>query len=747
MITPMVENPDDTEHALDILRDAIDALSEGFALYDEDRRLVMFNQRYADMNHAVADLLKPGLDWEILMRETARRGIYADAIGCENEWVSARLADGETFVQGYELTETSGKSFLVSINPTKTGGFVVTREDITDRKQVEAAERDVDLLIRTVLDASAAVVTMARIGDGQILYRTPAALRMFGATKTAKEHYVRPEERADFITQLLVDGRVDDLDLDLFNAQKEVFPASISSQIIDYKGEEVIVTSIVDLTAQKEANAIIRQVVEAYPAAINMTSVDTGKVLFSTPEMEALFGPAETSKSYYADPAERDRYLKELRAHRWLKDRRTQFINAKGETFWAADSSRLIDFNGEEVIVSNTRDLTEELALQEELSNQRELLFQNEKMSALGELLAGVAHELNNPLSVVVGHALMMKEEITDPAVATRIEKIGNAAERCAKIVKTFLAMARQQPSQIEQVDVVNIVETAVDVVGFAQSAGRVKIEQTFEADLPCIAADADQITQVIINLIINAEQAITSSDHGDTICVSAARKEHTGMVEIRVADNGPGIPAAIRPRIFEPFFTTKEVGEGTGIGLAFSHRIILSHGGHIRLDQATNAGTCFCITLPMAADARIKVAADPVAEPVVDKLTALVVDDEVEVGELTAEFLRKRGFTVDVVSQGDLALQKLKSRTYDVFLSDLNMPVVDGRQIYETLLVERPDMLTKTAFVTGDTMGQASQRLLKDSGLPYVEKPVSPTELNALVDSLLANQKGPAHG
>ena len=126
--------------------------------------------------------------------------------------------------------------------------------------------------------------------------------------------------------------------------------------------------------AQKEADALIRQVVEAYPAAINMTSVDTGKVLFSTPEMEALFGPAETSKSYYADPAERDRYLKELRAHRWLKDRRTQFINAKGETFWAADSSRLIDFNGEEVIVSNTRDLTEELALQEELSNQRELL-------------------------------------------------------------------------------------------------------------------------------------------------------------------------------------------------------------------------------------------------------------------------------------------------------------------------------------------------------------------------------------
>ncbi|WP_299402672.1 ATP-binding protein [uncultured Roseobacter sp.] len=743
----MADDFKEIERARDLLRDAIESLKEGFALYDEERRLVMFNQQYAEMNKGVSDLLKPGLDWEILMRETARRGIYADAIGNEEKWVSDRLANGIQFIQDYELTETDGRTYLVSVHPTRLGGFVVTREEITDRKQAEIEERDGDLLIRKVLDASSAVVTMARVGDGQLLYRTPAALQLFGPTKTAREHYAHPEERADFVTLLLADGRVDDFKLDLLDAKGNTFPARISSQLVDYKGEEVIVTSIIDLTVQKEADALIRQVMEAYPAAINMTDAETGEILFATPDMEELFGPAQSSRSYYANPAERQRYLKELRQAGSLKDRRIEFINARGRKFWGADSSRLIEFNGKEVIVSNTRDLTDELAIEEELSKQREMLFQNEKMSALGELLAGVSHELNNPLSVVVGHSLMLKEEITDPDLTVRIDKISNAAERCAKIVKTFLAMARQQPSKIEQVDVASVIETAADVVGYGSTAGDIRIKQKIPVDLPPIAADADQITQVIINIIINAEQAMTSSGCGDLIELSAEAQPDKGTVQLTVRDNGPGIPKAIRARIFEPFFTTKEVGEGTGIGLAFCHRIILSHNGQIRLDQTDNSGTCFRITLP-AADNRISEVDEP-AEPISPSanLKALVVDDEVEVGELNAEILRREGFEVDVVSSGEEAINCLRTAKYDVFLSDLNMPGVDGRQIYDALVTHFPEMLSKTAYVTGDTMGQKSLELLRDSGLPYLEKPVSPSELRHLVGKLLAEHKETADG
>lgn len=743
----MANDLEEIEKARDLLRDAIESLKEGFALYDDDRRLVMFNQRYAEMNKGVADLLEPGLDWEILMRETARRGIYAEAIGNEQQWVSDRLANGIEFIQDYELVETDGRTYLVSVHPTKLGGFVVTREDITERKQAEVEERDGDLLIRKVLDASSAIVTMARIGDGQILYRTPAALQMFGPSRSAKEHYLRPEERADFITLLLADGHVDDYKLDLVNAKGNAFPASISSQLIDYKGEEVIVTSIIDLTVQKKADALIRQVVEAYPAAINMTRADTGEVLFATPEIKALFGDAESSKSYYADPGERERYLKDLRQSGSIKDRRMEFVDSEGRKFWVADSSRLIEFNGEEVIVSNTRDLTDELAIEAELEKQRELLFQNEKMSALGELLAGVAHELNNPLSVVVGHSLMLREEITDPDLTVRIEKIGNAAERCAKIVKTFLAMARQQPSKIEQVDVHNMIETAADVAGYGSTSGEISIKQTLPADLAPIAGDADQLTQVILNLIINAEQAMTATGVGDQIVLSAKPMPDAGMVEVTVADNGPGIPKSIRPRIFEPFFTTKEVGDGTGIGLAFCHRIILSHGGQISLDQTGDTGTCFRIILPVAGSDDDVVDEPRDDTPSFSKHRALVVDDEVEVGELNAEILRREGFEVDFVNSGEDALDRLQSANYDIFLSDLNMPGVDGRKIYEALVARFPDMLRRTAYITGDTMGESSLGLLQESGLPYLEKPVSPSELRTLVGKLLADQKDQTDG
>ena len=743
----MADDFREIERARDLLRDAIESLKEGFALYDDDRRLVMFNQQYAEMNKGVADLLRPGLDWEILMRETARRGIYADAIGREEQWVSDRLANGIQFIQDYELRETDGRAYLVSVHPTRLGGFVVTREEITDRKQAESEERDGDLLIRKVLDASSAVVTMAQVGDGQILYRSPAALQLFGPTKTAKEHYARPEQRADFVTLLLADGQVDDFRLDLLNAKGDVFPASISSQLIDYKGEEVIVTSIIDLTIQQEADALIRQVMEAYPAAINMTDAETGEVLFATPEVEDLFGATESSKSYYADPTERQRYLKDLRKAGSLKDRRMEFVNAAGRKFWVSDSSRLITFGGREVIVSNTRDLTDELAIEEELSKQREMLFQNEKMSALGELLAGVAHELNNPLSVVVGHSLMMKEEISDPDLALRIEKISNAAERCAKIVKTFLAMARQQPRKIEQVDLSGVIETAADVVGYGSTSSELRISQKLPADLPPIAADADQITQVVINLILNAEQAMTSSGVGDLIELGAAVKPGSDMVEVTVRDNGPGIPNSIRARIFEPFFTTKDVGEGTGIGLAFCHRIILSHGGQIRVDQSDHTGTCFRITLP-AARGRPSETNELVGSiSATANLRALVADDESEVGELNAEILKREGFDVDVVSSGEEAISRLQTTTYDIFLSDLNMPGVDGRQIYEALMTRFPEMLKRTAYVTGDTMGQSSVDLLMRSGLPYLEKPVSPSELRTLVAKLLAEQKEPQDG
>ena len=741
---PIQENKKagDTDKALDLLRDAIESLTEGFALYDEDRCLVMCNTRYIDMNQGVADLLQPGLDWEILMRESARRGIYSEAIGKEENWVSDRLDNGIEFIQDYELSQTDGKTYLVSVHPTELGGFVVTKTDITEKKNAEVMQRDGDLLIRTVLDASSAVVTMVRVGDGQILYRSPAATQLFGMTNSSKEHFVNQSDRADFITELLVDGQVDEFKTQLYNARNEPFPAMFSARVIEYKGEEAIVSSISDLTERTKAEALIRQVLEASPAPIQMSNAETGTLLFTSLETNAQSGEAERYRAFFKDRSERPKFIAELRKTNWVKDYKTKFTDSRGETFWGAISARLIEFNGEEVLVSNTRDITDELAVQEELANQRELIFQNEKMSALGELLAGVAHELNNPLSVVVGHSLMLQEEMEDPEAIRRIEKISGAAERCAKIVKTFLAMARQQPAKMESMDINSVIETAVDVAGYGKKDENLKIKHTLGYDLPKLTIDQDQITQVIINLIMNAEQAITKSQVGDLIEVTTQESAKENAIEIFVKDNGPGIPDNVRARVFEPFFTTKEVGEGTGIGLAFCHRIILSHEGKIWLDPNYKEGSRFCIRLPATTENEEVGTKQKKVSNTKENVNVLVIDDEIDVGELTSEILRKDGFNVTLMNSGSEGLSALNEKPYDILLSDLNMPEIDGRGIYEIVSRDFPQMLTKMAFITGDIMGVNSRSLLKESRLPYLEKPISPVELRELVYDLLKNKK-----
>ncbi|MGI9402293.1 MAG: ATP-binding protein, partial [Rhizobiaceae bacterium] len=741
-ITGRKQVEEQTQRAREMLGDAIESLSEGFALYDEEGKLVLFNDKYREMNSAVEDILAPGLRWEMLMRTLARRGVYADAIGSEEQWVSDRLSGGGEYIQEYELKQTDGSTYSVSVHPTKLGGFVVTRTDITATKQAEATERESDLLVRKVLDTCSAVVVMARIGDGQVLYRSPAAQELFGQHDSATNHYVSANDRADYVTEMLVDGRVDGYRLDLINSEGKRFPARMSGRIADYRGEEVLVSHVNDLTEQVATEAMIRKVLEACPVPVQMTNAETGKLLFRSPETIALFGDVAKASDYYANGEDRVEYLELLSRTGSVDNRKMEFIDAKGRKFWGAVSARMIDFNGEKVVVSNTRDLTGEIAVQEELASQREMLFQNEKMSALGELLAGVAHELNNPLSVVVGHALMLREEVTDSETVKRIEKISSSAERCAKIVKTFLAMARQRPAKMEALDVGSMISTAAEVAGFGVGGNVIDIRMNVEDDMPEILADPDQITQVVINLIINAEQAMAKAGEGDWIEISAAMNKQRNALEIAVSDNGPGVPKKLRPRIFEPFFTTKDVGEGTGIGLAFCHRILHSHSGNIWLDSDYDEGSKFVLSLPARKSVSTTGEKTNKLESKSKAACVLVVDDEVDVADLIAEILRKDGCQVKHAVTGAAAMKLLQENEFDVVLSDLNMPEMDGRELFESIRSQYPQLMDSIAFVTGDAMGPSSQKLLAEAGCQFLEKPISPAELRDLVQGMLSSRK-----
>lgn len=865
-------------HGRRVLADAIEALSEGFALYDEEGNLVMCNSQYREMNAGVSDLLEPGINWEILMRESARRGIYADAVGRETEWVSARLNNAEEFIQAFELKHTDGKVFSVSVHATKLGGFVVTRTDITSLKEAEVLKGEADELVNKVLEACPASILMSRIDDGGIIYRSPAARDMFGMTKSTREHFMEAASHADFLTDLLPFGAIEDFRVDCVAEDGTSFPASVSARLIEYRGDDVIVSSTVDLSdlveaqaeisraaerltdavqsldegfalfdkdqrlvtcnelylksnhafsdiivpgvhydeiltrspvrpedpnlqeyrdtirlrkegipargrweikeedgawystsnsptseggfvitrldvslqkqmeeEQRAADEILRRVLEACPVPILMSRVSDGKLLFKSPETTALLGNISYSPEAFLDLEALEKYRLKLLKSRQLKNHRFQMKNAAGEAFGASVSCRVIDFKGEEVIVSNIRDLTDELALEQELSTQRDILFQSEKMSALGELLAGVAHELNNPLSIIVGHALMLQEELSDTASSRRVATISTAAQRCAKIIKTFLAMARQKPADMQKVDMNLVVETAVDVTNYSVTQGKVQIKVNLQDGLPVVLADIDQITQVIVNLIINAEQALSAND-GGTISISSGYDAKRKDVFVIVADNGPGIQEKLRARIFEPFFTTKEVGQGTGIGLAICHRIMESHGGRIFVDSVLGEGTKFVVRLPVKRIEEPDLVDPEPTETASLNQRVLVVDDERDVADLLKEMLERDGFEVHAAFNGVEALECLRQEEYALVLSDLNMPGLDGKGLFEATKKERPEVVRKIGFITGDTLSKEAERFLENSGRPYLEKPVGPVELRRLVSSMLeveANEQG----
>lgn len=510
--------------------------------------------------------------------------------------------------------------------------------------------------------------------------------------------------------------------------------------------EGVVVSVRTDITPIKRAeaalaqsNAIIRQVLDACPVPVGMTRAEDGTVIYESRAAQALYGrpagrPSKTTGNFVV-PSDRARYLSQLRREGSVEGFEVRMRRGDGSEFLAALSARLFPFQGEDVIVSSTFDLTALKEAEAEQARHQEALHLSEKQAALGVLLAGVAHELNNPLSVVVGQALLLEETAADPAIRRRAEKIGQAADRCARIVKAFLALARERPQRSEPVAAAEIAAQALEVTGYLLRASDIAVRLRLPDALPRVLGDADQLVQVLANLIINAAQALQQRPSGRRLTITA-RIGRRDTLRLKVKDNGPGVAPDLQRRIFEPFFTTKAPGEGTGIGLALCHRVVAAHGGLLSLESNPGEGATFIITLPLAEG--LPAPAPAVAAPPASH-QALVIDDEAAVAETLAQLLQSEGVTATVALSGEAALSLLRRQDFDLILSDLRMPGLGGERLHDLLAKERPELLPRLAFVTGDTMSRDARRFLDKAGRPALEKPVGRAELVGLLGQLEA--------
>ena len=387
----------------------------------------------------------------------------------------------------------------------------------------------------------------------------------------------------------------------------------------------------------------------------------------------------------------------------------------------------------------------EQQRTQSEMERQREAMYHREKLAEMGSLLAGVAHELNNPLTVVIGRITLLRATMEGGPRAEGLDKAAAAADRCVRIVRNFLALARQRPPERQKTSLNQVVREAVELLAYLLRVNNVEVSFALAEDLPALWADSHQLHQVVVNLITNANQAMQEGAGPRRLTFTTRSDAERRRVIIEVADTGPGIPPAVQKRIFEPFFTTKPAGQGTGLGLPMCQGIVEGHGGSIRVESAPGHGARFVVELPVELPPVQDSEAPPTpAQPRRRGGRILVVDDEPEVARLLEEILAADGHRVDTAVNGAEALGKLREGGYDAVLSDIRMPILDGPGLYRWLERERPQLTRRIVFMTGDTLSPQTREFLDASGAPTVEKPFDADVVRRLVAHILPAEGPP---
>jgi two-component system, NtrC family, sensor kinase len=385
-------------------------------------------------------------------------------------------------------------------------------------------------------------------------------------------------------------------------------------------------------------------------------------------------------------------------------------------------------------VICMIRDATAEKQLQAQL-------IQSEKMAAIGQLVSGVAHELNNPLASIYSFAqlLLVENGLTDEQRRS-IDVVRDEARRAARIVNNLLTFARQHKAEKVPADLNTIVHDTLELRAYELNVRGIQVLRDVEERVPPVTmVDVYQLQQVLLNLITNAEQAMVGIER-KTHKLTLRTRTLDDVIRIEVQDTGGGIPTAAMHQLFNPFFTTKQVGKGTGLGLSISLGIVSEHGGRIWAENV-GEGARFTVDLPRVnCDRYLPMTLGPsTPPPKPESLRILVADDEEPLRQALDRYLSSEGHAVVAVGSGSEAMWRAEGdEEFDLLLLDLRMPDVSGREVFERWRRERPELGERVAFITGDTASVDMQNFLRSSGRPYIAKPFE----FAAIDQLLPERR-----
>jgi PAS domain S-box-containing protein len=641
--------------------------------------------------------------------------------------------------------------------------------DITDRKRAQEALHESEEKLRRILESvghGIAVTDLngivADVNEKTLnLCRASSKSEVLGKS-AVKTIAPRDRERAlADMSELIQQGGVRTEQYILTRADGTEYPAEISISVLkNAEGSPVgFVNVIGDITERKKAEEALQEsyeIINRSPAVVFLwRNLEGWPIDYVSENVNNLFGytaeefvAGKVSYAAVVHPDDLDRVGEEVLSH--SKEERKEFpqeyriITKTGEIKWIDDRSWIR--TNEEGEITHYQgivlDMTERKQAEERERQLQQELAVASRLSTVGEMASGIAHEINNPITSVIGFAqLLMQKDIPDD-MKEHVKTINDSAQRVAGIVKRLPSFARQQKPERVYADINDIIETTLAMRAYAMEASNIRVVTQLDPELPRTMADASQLQQVFLNIILNAETEMRLTHSRGKLLVKTERVDNA--VRISFEDDGPGIAKENLARLFDPFFTTREVGQGTGLGLSICHAIVAEHNGQIYPKSNLGAGVTFVVELPIVAEEKQSWLPEPAAEGSKEtgRARILVVDDEPTTLELLKQILTAEGHEVQTVDNGTDALERIRGERYSLILLDVRLPGMGGAELYERAEKIAHSLATRIVFMTGDVMSEDTMAFLSSAKAPYIAKPFDTEQLAKDINTMLTQRR-----